>query len=418
MDRIPARHIDAEYLLTQSSTFCALPWTHLHRTPDGTQLPCCIASLKYKNAIPKELCVEDAINSDFMKQLRLDMLLERRAGMCKVCYKTEQSGRSFRQESNLLFGKHIVDAVENTSADGTLHNFKMRYFDIRFNNVCNFKCRTCNSGYSSLWEAEDLKQGIIGERVSNGYDPGLLEEVITHIPYMDRAYFAGGEPLVSDEHYFILNKMIELGRTDIKLIYNSNASILKYKSHNLLKLWNKFSEPVEFFASIDHYGDRAEYIRHGTKWDAVEKNLAALKKSNAVKCSYTSTVSMLNYSTFAEFIEYMINQDLLPEGDWQMNPVWTPQYLSPQGLPTQVKKAATKKILNVIRDLEHTRINEKNIQCSDNTITSMKNMVDMVNLQNTWMTIRSNFVQETQRLDAVRKEKFSDVFPEMQGLIR
>lgn len=340
------------------------------------------------------------------------MLLERRSGMCKVCYKTEETGRSFRQEANALFGEHIADAVNDTSVDGTLHNFKMRYFDIRFSNICNFKCRSCNSGYSSLWEAEDIKHGILGERVGTIGNPELLEEVLTHVPYMDRAYFAGGEPLVTDEHYYILNKMIELGRTDIKLIYNSNASILNYKKHDLLKMWKKFSQPVEFFASIDHYGSRAEYIRHGTKWSDVEKNLAKLKKSKSVKCSYTTTVTMLNYSTFAEFIEYMISRDLWPEGDWQVNPVWNPQYLSPQALPVKVKRESTKKLLTLLDTLS------KKHSEYQHSLDGMRNLAEMANQQNTWRDIRHEFVSETNRLDAIRKESFSTTFPDLQELIK
>ena len=40
---------------------------------------------------------------------------------------------------------------------GRIIKFRMRYFDIRFSNICNFKCRTCGSAFSSQWEARRLK---------------------------------------------------------------------------------------------------------------------------------------------------------------------------------------------------------------------------------------------------------------------
>ena len=35
-------------------------------------------------------------------------------------------------------------------------------------------------------------------------------------------YFAGGEPLINDMHYYILNKLIEHKRFDVTISYNTN----------------------------------------------------------------------------------------------------------------------------------------------------------------------------------------------------
>ena len=113
---------------------------------------------------------------------------------------------------------------------GYLSNFKMRYFDLRFTNICNFKCRTCNSAFSSQWEFENLKRKLPNARVfDKNNKPEFLKEILDHVPYMETAYFAGGEPLITEEHYILLEEMIRLGKTDIQLSYNSNASNLKFK---------------------------------------------------------------------------------------------------------------------------------------------------------------------------------------------
>ena len=58
-------------------------------------------------------------------------------------------------------GKYFDDVIATTDMNtGRIINFRMRYFDIRFSNICNFKCRTCGSAFSSKWEQEDLESRI------------------------------------------------------------------------------------------------------------------------------------------------------------------------------------------------------------------------------------------------------------------
>jgi len=138
MDRIPIHNYDTEKLLTESKTFCMLPWVHVHKTPEDITLPCCIGNFDHKDDIPRGLGVEDSVNSDAMKQLRLNMLQGKPSGMCATCYKSEQvnsgQGDSYRKCSNANYGKHIKRVLDNTGMDGTVHDFQMNYYDIRFSN--------------------------------------------------------------------------------------------------------------------------------------------------------------------------------------------------------------------------------------------------------------------------------------------
>ena len=55
------------------------------------------------------------------------------------------------------FGKYFDESLAMTHKDGHVDEMKMRYFDIRFSNICNFKCRSCGSEFSSQWALEDKK---------------------------------------------------------------------------------------------------------------------------------------------------------------------------------------------------------------------------------------------------------------------
>ena len=185
---------------------------------------------------------------------------------------------SFRTQSNKQWGKYFDDILATTDMNtGRIVNFRMRYFDIRFSNICNFKCRTCGSAFSSQWEQEDLKShsetGVphYTMEIEKGNTKEFLRNVIQQVPNFEVAYFAGGEPLITDEHYILLDEMIKTQNTDIQLRYNSNISNFKYKKRDIFKLWKHFSQPIQVYASIDHIGDRAEYIRSGTNWKTIEK---------------------------------------------------------------------------------------------------------------------------------------------------
>ena len=75
-ERIPA--VDKTYLLEESKTFCMFPWLHLNVTPKGDIYPCCSNDYTDPFGNTKETSLKEAFNSDKMKQLRLDMLNEKK----------------------------------------------------------------------------------------------------------------------------------------------------------------------------------------------------------------------------------------------------------------------------------------------------------------------------------------------------
>jgi sulfatase maturation enzyme AslB (radical SAM superfamily) len=92
----------------------------------------------------------------------------------------------------------------------------------------------------------------------------MWEQLQPHIPYLEQIYFAGGEPLMMEEHYRILKELVKREMFDVKLIYNTNFSRLTLKDDNVLDYWKLFNN-VSIGASLDGMGPRAEYIRKGTR---------------------------------------------------------------------------------------------------------------------------------------------------------
>jgi hypothetical protein len=155
------------------------------------------------------------------------MLAGARSRVCQKCYEQERSGfESLRVIANAEFGHH-VSFVGETAADGSLPRVNMAFLDVRFSNVCNFSCRTCGPSYSTAWYryAQNVPSDLV-RRPAAG--PGLLAQVEPLLDSVEQIYFAGGEPTLIREHYEILERLIAMGRTDVRLSYSTNFSTFTF----------------------------------------------------------------------------------------------------------------------------------------------------------------------------------------------
>jgi len=403
--------IDKNILLNESKVFCMFPWLHLNVTPKGDIYPCCSNSYSSPFGNTKDTTLKEAFNSEKMKELRLNMLSGKQSKICEFCYKHEQAGpHSFRTYSKEHFSKYFDEVVTATNPDGSVDDFKMRYFDIRFSNICNFKCRTCGAEFSSQWAKENQihnkNHPIIFHADDNRGD--LLEEVLTHVDHIDLAYFAGGEPLITDEHYLMLEEMIRKGKTDIVLRYNTNASNIKYKNYDILDLWKRFKK-IELSCSIDHYGTRAEWLRHGTDWGKVESNLLLFRDLEYVSFQINTVFSIFNYLTLGEFYDYLKSKSIFRENDWHHSLYLAvhPSYYSAKSMPKEIKSEARDKIKKFISD------NTETYSLLGRLTTNAMNFADETD---TWKDNKEVFFLHTRSIDRIRGEDFYKVFPELAKL--
>lgn len=408
-DYINLVDLDKEHLLTESKVFCMFPWLHLNATPRGDIYPCCSNDYSAPLANTRDMSLEEAFNSDYMKQLRLNMLNGEKSDICNFCYSHEKaSPHSFRTYSMDNFADHFEEVMGMTHEDGTVDEFKMRYFDIRFSNICNFKCRTCGTEFSSQWALEDRKtynpDGPIIIHVDD-HKGAVLQEICEQVDHIDLAYFAGGEPLITEEHYVILEEMIRKGRTDTVLRYNTNASTISYKQYDIFDLWKHFDR-IELSCSIDHYGERAELMRHGTDWGKVEANLKRFRALDYVEFQLNTVFSIMNYPTIVEFYEYMREKGLVDyENDWwhSLYLADNPRHYSAKALPKKMKQFAG----------EQVRSFYTGNRCIDRITNSA---ADFADTEDTWEDVKEDFFANTFRLDDIRGEEFFRVFPELKRL--
>ena len=412
-------NIDKQYNLTENKSFCMLPWTHLHITPTGLTAPCCIATTASNPEIDniRNKSIQDAVNSDKMNNLRKKMLLGELSKECNTCHIHEQKNvHSTRQVLNKELVEFYDESVPYTNSDGSLNDFKMRYFDIRFSNICNFKCRTCGPEYSSQWGIEINKNQNSNQPIIIHIDNGkgeVLGEVLEQVPNIKLAYFAGGEPLITEEHYVILEEMVRTGAAkDIQLKYNTNASNLKYKDKDLLSIWKHFDKGVIVDASVDHYGARAEYIRHGTNWATIEENIKLLQTLPYVTLRLNTVLSVFNLLTIGDFYEYLIKNNLYTNNNtgYLIYNMISPEYLACHILPPEYKNLGKNSIISAISLLLRNKFRMSKI-------VPLKNAYTWTTSYNTWDIHKEEFKREINRIDSLRNEDFRKTFPELAGLL-
>ena len=340
-----------------SPTVCAVPWMHLAFEPSGQVVPCCLTSThNYFSGNLKTMTIEEIWNSDNQKALRKEMLEGKEPKICSKCFDRERvTGESGRVFHNRDF-PDVIEAIPNiTEPDGTCTTMDLKYWDFRFSNLCNFKCRSCGPRYSSAWVPDARKLGFADQEkvwsIDAVDDTTNFKFLDNQIDNVKRIYFAGGEPLLMPEHWQILDMLVAKERFDVKLSYNINCSTLEYGKKNIVDYWSKWNfGKLEVWPSIDEIGQRAELIRSGTVWPKVEENLKTLSGLNSIILRPGITVGAFNVFRLPEIITHLVDIGVVKKdprtkrisyNNFFINLLESPIYYHKRGGPTSAETSST-----------------------------------------------------------------------------
>lgn len=405
-----------KFLLEKSDVFCMYPWVHIHAYPTGEAFPCCMADMKdgvIGNC--KKNTLQEIWNSQEMKHMRLQMLQEKPHSACTRCYEKEKAGFfSGRRSANKHHGHHI-NRVHETKQDGSLDRFEIVYWDIRFSNLCNLSCRSCGHIFSSSWYRDQVKLAGPDWAKKNkslniaGRDPmDMWNQLLPHIDYVEQIYFAGGEPLMMDEHYRILEELECRGRFDVRLIYNTNFTQTKLKDRYVFDYWRKF-DSVSVGASLDAMDSHAEYIRHGTDWQVVEETRRKMLESCPNVDFYISpTLSILNAWHLPDFHKSWVEKGLIRAQDLNVNVLQDPAHYRIDIAPIKYKQRLRVKFEE---HLEWLRPQDKLNRATVGFESAINFMMATDNSK-----LIPTFWQKTHQLDEIRNEQILTVIPELEAL--
>jgi hypothetical protein len=237
------------------------------------------------------ITLEQHWNGDHMRSVRRRMMAGETLPECEVCNDKLLNTDVYRSYFNSLFGHKYLQVLESTDKTGYT-TMQPVSWDYRFSNLCNFKCRMCGDMLSSSWESEQRQHAMIDwSNTKNLWmDPEIKQQIDsfqnTQIEAefaaavedhrVEEVYWVGGEPLMYEQHWRYMQRIIELGDGNkIYARYNTNLSRVNYRGVNLYRDIVSKLRDWQICASIDGTGSIGEYIRTGLNYEEWLTNFKA-----------------------------------------------------------------------------------------------------------------------------------------------
>lgn len=383
---------------------CILPWIHLEATAVGYAKPCCLyrepIKIKGRSASLNDYSIAEVWNSDYMNNLRTEMLEGKEPKGCTACWEMEAIGKRSKREISNDWFNHRLERWNQPLAEPT-------YFDLKLGTVCNLKCRSCSSWSSSKWADDEIK--IFG----NPYNQNLhsywieeespiwkeIEKFIPDIEYFD---FTGGEPFLIKKHFEILQKCIDQGYAkNIIIHYNTNGTI--QPTERMFEIWDQFKK-VEIMFSIDGIEKRFEYLRHPAKWEKLVPIFQSVLSKPKIWTPICYSVSIYNVMYMNEFINW-VKQFGLHDDQLYFNFIFKPEYMNIQSLSNRAK-------LKIKEYLEKTKTG---YEWND---LKVKEVIDFMMEDSVTPDVVDQFKYMTLKVDEIRGEDFSKTFPELNEILK
>lgn len=403
--------------LVKSDSFCMMPWVHLHVTQHGTVTPCCQAPWEEEHAFGNlnDSTVEHIWHGKKMNAFRSGMLKGQKDERCWRCYEKDASGAlSLRKTTNDNY-KHKLDWVFETKTNGEVNEAFPIYFDVRFSNVCNLKCHICGPWASSQWHQDAIALGMLpkdSKALTKAFTDHtvLFDQIDPFLDTIEEVYFAGGEPLVMEEHYEFLEKLIARKRFDVKLMYNTNFSKLEFKSWKAIELWKNFKH-INIAASLDASGDRGAYLRKNLVWEDVVNNRKTLMQElPQADFMLSPTTYIYNVLHLPDFHREWTEMGFIKPESFVPTILIDPPAYNIRVLPEFLKKEVIEKYEQHLRWLTAQAFSDEKL--GPHTVRQFQNIITHLKGEDK-SGLLTEFHQKNQALDKLRQENAAEIFPEL-----
>lgn len=361
-----------------SESYCAKLWNHQYIHMSGSIRLCCatkenILDKKGNRLHISNTSLENAWNSEYVKDIRKKMIRGETIPECVKCFEQEKRGyQSVRQTQDM------EENFNNTSGDGSVKQFP-NTMELHLGNVCNLKCKMCGQQYSNqigkeLLEIGKKEQGFLewitkesgnvniwtnnlsveykwfqNTRVKNK----LFEYISEHIRYIN---VIGGEPTVIPEFWELFEYLDARDRLkNLSVVLNTNLTNVNPRMTDWLPRLKEWT----VWASVDGLGERTEYIRYPSNFDKVVENLnfyKRLSKSSNGRIVLSPAIQLLNIDQLDDILKWWLefSERMLDDRfavSW-MAQVWYPTICNYDILPSNYKQKVADKLEKSLSDFE------------------------------------------------------------------
>lgn len=377
-----------------SNTFCVLPFVGMNVHIDGGLAPCCYQShddVTHRFDHYPEWRTQGLVN------LKKNLLAGEKDPRCTRCWDLENNGvKSYRQQWNDIYKNLNIQDQADQSHD-------LRFLHLDFDNFCNLRCIMCHPTVSSSIEAEyKMHKEAYAPFVS---EPKLMpapwhaterwEELLTNIKSVDNLILTGGEPLINP---MALRLLRALDLSQVNLIVTTNATQIRSEVYDLLAS----ARSCQITVSLEGMGAHNEYLRYGSDWKVLEKNIAwlsGLPNYRWLKMNINHTLQATSAWALMPLIRWCMENQY----NFNINTLDFPPYLTLAAIPDDLRHKLIDDLVAIRPQIVETYTKSQESLWIDNAISELR---------------RASYVQSSEQrfrsyvamLDSIRGTDFAKTF--------
>lgn len=312
-----------EKLNNISPTFCTLPWLHssiyMH---NGTTHSCCHPPLHSINIKELEQNPSSLHNTKRKKVLRNDILSGIQNSDCDFCWNIENDGKI---SDRILWNgtRYAYENIEHISTVDPHKDINPKYLILSFGNTCNLRCGYCSPTFSSKWTDEIIEHGNY-DIIENGHYENIHHTYEDDNPFVEAFWkwwpalkddlytlkITGGEPFLNNRTIKLFSLFDDNPAPNLIISINTNFNV---STKRMIKFFTqvtrlkKESKIKDFtlFASLDTWGEPAEYIRQNLDLHLWEKNF--LEAINfGIQTNIIMTVNILSITSMKKLLQKIV----------------------------------------------------------------------------------------------------------------
>ena len=358
LSRTPEEEVERLEMLVPNKGFCPAPFVHtwINANNGGFKL-CCMSKIIKRWDPTKDLQsqFQEYWSSKEMQEIRKDFLNGKYPSVCDFyCGKYEREKLHHQNDRLNFIQKYHNDLVSKGDLEslndlefyvvkGNKHG-KPLDIDLRPSNLCNLKCRSCNTVWSteiqkevlanpeiqgwSHWDTISFSTQKWKKRTTDEWEDHTLG-ITKNLDFSNvfRLKLTGGESFIDPRVAEILSNIVENGHAkNIHFHTITNCTSIPTKIYNSLKQFKS----VSFSFSFDGYKQVDEFLREGTIWDKKIKVLDKILTLPNIKWSQfmhvVQPVSVFHLIDHVGFFLLMIRTNESIRGV-DFNPIVDPKFL-------------------------------------------------------------------------------------------
>jgi len=305
--------------IMDGSAMCAAKWIHFYiHLKEGIVKSCHNVPQRFISQEDLDTYGKNVfMNHPYEIERRKEKLKNIKHSDCSACWRNEERGIRSPRLPKKYYDFH---RERFNNPEDELQPLPSQ-LEVYFNNTCDLKCQYCNDVFSSQWEIENKKyeeaprkKHIAPNGLEKIFYQWLEEDAVESIL---QYYILGGEPLIQNEVYDYIDKLISLFKKKSNK-FNIRPVVIVISNGNTpeayLKKWFEKAKQIEPYASLqmdismESYGKKAEFIRTNLNWERFSNNVNSIMefaKGRDFRLRFSTTHSALSITSCLDFLKWL-----------------------------------------------------------------------------------------------------------------